>query len=458
MKLNLIKSWDDKVYGVINRLYSFENGTRLLHTIKPRSREFYSSVVVVGGSYFEKQLKVPEGTAHFLEHMLCRPNKFLKTKEEYDKYCFGDRNNPTIYRNASTNFQNIFFYSEGNKNASERIVDLNRFRIDYPDERLEEFIEMERGIIQSENSSYLKEDRSKGLQFSNFIQKNEYPEYTCRIVGSQKSIKKITLRDIKSYKSNVFNSDNIILTVQSDSDLSEKIIDSLHKTSLCLGEKKTNLKVNYSEMKNKLRFGHFQDPDMQSVNLNVIFLSKRNDNKVLEDEDYLTRILLNITKSLLYYLGFEKLREEKSLIYSMGTFSDPINWHWNEEGYYINCELEKLDEATIAIQEIFYNEMIPFLENGRGQTWLENEISYYIYKLNQNYNPDYTDSIASRILRTGAPYVWDESVGIKLAKKIQIIDVIEFIKAKLYKDKPHVWAISPYEEKQVMSILKKNIK
>jgi len=458
MKLRLIESWEDIVYGATNKLYQYENGVRLLHTLKPRSREFFSGVAVKGGSYFEKQLKVPEGTAHFVEHLICRPNKFLKDKEAYDKYCFGDRHHAKIYRNASTSFQMIFFYAESHRNAAERLTDLNFFRMDYPEERLSEFLEKERQIILAEHSEYLKEGRSKGLQFSKFIMKKEYPDYARRIIGTAKSIKEITLEDIKKYMLGIFTADNVILTVQSGSELSEDVLKNLEKTASLMREVKSSLKINHAEMKNRLRFDYFQDPDMQGINVNFIYIIPRVRSKVPSPEEYRFNILLRLVEALIYYIGFEKLREEKSLVYSLGTFSDPLNWHWQEDGYYLNCELSKLEQAVEEMQKVVNKGLIPFLKNGRGEAWLGNEISSYIFRGNQAYESDYPDGIAGRILREGYPYLWDHKVATEIAKKILVKDVISFVEENLYSMKPHVWVVSPLKESVVMPKIKKQMR
>ncbi len=164
--MKIIKKWVDTNEKTTNYRYSLDNGMEFVHAVNPRSRECNFSVVVSGGMAFEEEIGVPQGTAHFLEHIIFgNPNNFLKTKDKFDSFTFGTKYRPGFSSNATTTRQYVYFYGHGNRKASKRILKYIYAVMNYPKKRIGGFIEKERNIILGELERMYKEDKDSGLEY-----------------------------------------------------------------------------------------------------------------------------------------------------------------------------------------------------------------------------------------------------------------------------------------------------
>ena len=87
--MKIIKKYKDKDYQAESTTYLLKSGLRVVHTEKKALKDVSVKIVFLGGTYFEQELKVPFGTAHFCEHMLCNPNRVLNSRDKMDLYKFG---------------------------------------------------------------------------------------------------------------------------------------------------------------------------------------------------------------------------------------------------------------------------------------------------------------------------------------------------------------------------------
>lgn len=118
--MKLLDKFKDKNYSAENRIYQFKNGVRLVYSYKPDIKDVDLDIIFLAGSYFEKQIGVPNGTTHFLEHMMMNPNAKFKTQKDIEEFTFGNSRKPTFYKNAA-NYKNfVKFYAYGHTKGLDR--------------------------------------------------------------------------------------------------------------------------------------------------------------------------------------------------------------------------------------------------------------------------------------------------------------------------------------------------
>ncbi|MDQ6986136.1 MAG: hypothetical protein Q9M91_07360 [Candidatus Dojkabacteria bacterium] len=143
--MKLLDSWKDDYNNISNKIYQLDNKVKLIHSENPNTLDFDFSIIIKGGSYYERQVGVPQGTAHLLEHIIAaNPNNLFKTRSEIDNFTYGTRTRPSIDHNASTSREYIYIYAHSNFKAWKEVIDFNFARVNYPLDNIEKFIEKER--------------------------------------------------------------------------------------------------------------------------------------------------------------------------------------------------------------------------------------------------------------------------------------------------------------------------
>lgn len=458
MEIKRIDKWRNKIYGSDNFLFEFENGVKLTVVAHPATVEFVMHVIIKGGSYVEDRVNVPHGTAHFVEHLMCNPNEVLKSFDEMDNYRFGNSKNPRIYTNAYTSVQNMTFYGITHQAGALRMIDDLIWQMNYPRQRIEEFIEKERKIIIAEEARELKENRDKSFHFRNFLLGRKYPEFRRRIIGTVQDLEKIKTEHINKYLDNVFTPKNVMITIQTNKLPDRKLFKKIELLAEAFNKNKKAKDVDLSyktdTLENKFDLAHFQDTDYQHIHLEMFMLTADIEGLFYTPEMMKEIVLKDLLSSALGYRLYKRLREVKNLVYSADTYSAYPVKEWIENGIVLECPLDNFDEALAELHNILTIDLEEFLSSKEGKKWLISYVSGVIYKLNVVYNRDYARNIGLDVLRENTPYKGNPALYNKTVKAIKIEEIIEYYKTKFKDEKMRFWAYSPYDG----SIITKKIK
>lgn len=442
-------SWKDYYHNIHNHLITLKNGVKLAITVNNETKETDFSAVIHGGAYFEDQIGVPKGTAHFLEHMIVgNPNSFLQTKNALDEYPMGTRYKAPFYHNAFTNTEFIQINGYGNAHATKRVIRFILQQLRYPTSRFEEFIEKERSIILNESKQRKKEEHNGYLQFNRFFFGEKYPEFSHDVLGNQDTISKITVQDLQKYYSHIVTKENVILTYHSTTFPSDDLLELIVKLTNTLPEKNKRLHVKKSPLEKKFKYKIFKDDQRQNIFCSLNYFYKI-DQKIDYRRDRLYFYLSSALKKLLH----DYIREEKMLVYEIGTINTRELFDYKDRGIYFLCQTEDL---AIVLDEIMYviNEHIfDFLQSERGVKWLNDFISEYLFPRDSTVDRNYTEMIAQEIL-SGEIYKFDYRKAKAAAREITTKDVTEFIK-KYFQKLPYVWIETNEDEKEVEKMFKK---
>lgn len=437
-----VQSWEDTFYGVKNTLLRVKNGVKVLHTKNPDSKEAAVHVVLLGGAYFEDQAEVPYGTAHFLEHLLNKPNKRFKTEQEMQKFLYGNRKKARVYRNAYTSPSYITFEATGHKSTVNRCLDFIYAQFDYPFERIDEFIGNLKEVIISERRQYPNESRDRGLCYSKFLNGHQYTEFSRSVLGEVDTILDVTSEDIKKYWKAIFSPENVVITIQSPRELRKGNKDRVEKIANLISRADNNLKITKYELSNEFKFDHFRDKDSQNITVVVGYYLEKFLETKYSDKMYKELALVRFIRNLMSHLVFMQLREEKGLLYSVTTSIDTLNWHWNFARLRIRCDFEKFQVVLEELFQLINAGMVQFLERAEGEGWLVSEISNYIFPLNVDYNTRYSENLGRSIVVGNLPYVYDFERARDIIKNISTKDVISYIDSNLLGVQPHIWTVS----------------
>ncbi len=190
--------------GMDYRLYTLNNGIRIVHKDNPHSNIVHSCVVINCGSRDERKGK--EGLAHFLEHMLFKgtPTKSLLNILNRMEVVGGDLN---AYTTKEHTCIHASFLSEHTDRAIELFSDL-LFNSTFPEKE----ILKEKEVIIDEIDSYL-DTPEEAIQdeFENIIFKNH--SLGENILGSKKSVRNINRKDLISFTKKNYSAEEMVIGV-----------------------------------------------------------------------------------------------------------------------------------------------------------------------------------------------------------------------------------------------------
>lgn len=451
--MKLIKHWKDEYYVAENFLYELSNGVRFLYTIKRGIKNYSVDVIFHSGSSIEEEVGVPNGTTHFLEHMLTNPNKRFKTKKQQDEYQFGTKKRASIFSNASTWKNMMSFYTYGNTNSLLRSLKYLKYTIDYPEDRFEEFIEKERGTIIAEiNRNYKKEEKDSGLAYDRFAFSEYYPEYTNKIPGTVDTVNSITIEDLLKLKNQIFTPGNCGIAIQSSRKLGKNVLAEVEEIAKLVGKDKFKFRRTKKIVKNEFKYKHFRDEDDEGLFMSMnYFIPIQKDR-----EEYFDSIPSYVARALISYVGFNILREEKGLVYGIESFrSYPVPYNYLQ-GFKFTTEKGKFHDAIDEFYEVLTNKAIEFINTREGEKWFTGILSNYIFTNTINYNSDYSQNLMFDILLGEREYVRDWDKIIDFAQSISKEDVINYIEEKYIKESPRFWFVSDLKDEEVYNIFKKS--
>lgn len=199
----------NKIHSKINNqpnekilIKEFPNGLKVIAEEMPSYFPFSVSFSVMSGS--RDELTVPNGTAHFLEHIVFRRTKRLKSRQiakEFEKY--------GAIANAFTTKEYTSYFATANYNNLEKVFKLLYEVVLEPEFNQQDIIK-ERKIILDEIISAeddpedLLTDKISSLEFEN--QKIANP-----IAGSLDSVNEISMNHLNYFFEDNYNPENIII-------------------------------------------------------------------------------------------------------------------------------------------------------------------------------------------------------------------------------------------------------
>jgi predicted Zn-dependent peptidase len=440
----LIDKWFDKHHNIRNYLYRYENGVRLVVSQNPATVEMNLTAVFQAGSYFERQVGVPQGTAHFLEHMMCNPSDLFKTREEMDVYTFGNRNQPTIYKNAATSRKYLYFYLNANYLAHDRSISYLNHQLHYPMTRFPEFMETERKIILAEWHHLPKPDKDASLQAKLFLLDGHNPEFSEAVIGTAESISQIQISDLEKYYKEMLNADNLVIAVQMPHAPNRTILTRLNSLATGFAPALPKIK-NQETLYNSFRYRVFNDPKQQGLYMSFNYFIQRR-----PEYDYKEQVLYYLLNNLINKVGKDEYREKRGLVYDVGYTSMDLTWDWLVRGYKLTCDpkntLEMLDLSLT-----FWEKGIEFLKTSHGKLWFTGQISKYIFPLTTQFDNNYAEDIAAGVLEQKYKYIHVKAV--KAARTMKLHDLIGFIEVNFKNTPPHIWIETSLPEEEVAELI-----
>ncbi len=444
--MKLISQFKNKYNNITYNTYQLKNGMKVLHLDNPATVNFDFALIHKAGSAYEREEGVPNGTAHFLEHMLLNPNGTFKTKDQINRFEQGGIDRPNIFINAFTNRKYIVFSGNGHEDGKKRILERLGSIYQFPKKKFNNQIEKERGIILAEKSRKLKKENDNYLMSLEFLFKGIQDEFTGDVLGEIDEIKSLSIDDLERYFKSKITFNNTVISIQSNGILdkeTEKILEDISERL-----PKVDVKRDKDiKLENMYRVGSFTDKRENGVS--VAFVYFRKDTPKI---DYNIRLKEYLFTKLLDWLSFEILREKKSLIYSFSPFR---NWNNSFEyilyGYKFTTEKEKIAKTIEEYYKLMYEYTFKFLRTKKGKEWFEDALSNYIYPKTAVYDDTLAEGVATTVVEGNEIFNYNKAV--RQAKKIKIGDIKEFLHTQL-DIPPHIWIEGNITKKEVSNIIK----
>lgn len=448
--MKLLKSWEDRRFSIHNDLYVLPNGIKVLHAINPTSLDTVVSTVIRAGSSFEPLIGVPNGTSHFMEHMLVNPNDVFKTQKEIDAFEYGDTGRPRLEVNAGTSKKYMYIYGYSNVTGEDRLLDRLETMLHYPTDLFDEHIEGERKVILAEMARMQKSEKDQDHAYNKFLVSKELPNFSHRIIGEMEEVAGITVEDLRKFHNSTFITDNVVISVQSPEDLSRKVLSKIEN----MGKRFNGDDAVVSPVREKLRntytFRHFSDEHEHGV-----FVSFNYFFPVQKRVQYRKVVLFSLLADLLYKLGYDILREELGLVYAFETFRfSRLAFKHDVRGFKCNAEVHNFPKLLDAIHDLVFSGLVEFLKSEDGKKWFDNSVSRYIFPHTNEYDVEYAETRSLDVLEDCDIYLFDKAV--KVAKKLRRDDLIEYIESTVLTLPPHVWVVSPQKDDEMVNALKKS--
>lgn len=279
--------------------YTTNDGVKIVAEETSDFLPFSLSFSILSGS--RDEFEQSNGTAHFLEHILFRRTKRLKSKQiakEFEK--FG------AIANAFTTKEYTSYFVTANFKNFQKVTNL-LYEVVFQPEFNEQDLEKERKIIFDEIKSSDEEpeeilnDKLAEIQFENNL-------ISLPIAGTLDSVSKITINDIESFFNNYYISENLIVSYAGPNiDEFFKIIESLKFASKKFNKPAQTLKFqNQSEIEVKTNIS-------SQIHLSMTYLTKQCDMKTRMNFALLNIMLTEAMSSRLYQI----LREKNGLTYNI---------------------------------------------------------------------------------------------------------------------------------------------
>lgn len=178
---------------------------------------FGSEITTFTPIHSKKEIKVPDGIAHFLEH------KMFAQEDGVDPFTYYSESGTGA--NASTSYDNTQYICYGTKKFEDNL----RFLLKYVNSPYytDENVEAEKGIIEEEIKMY---DDIPDLQLEMKLRENIFHRSTRRvdIAGTVEEIRKITKEDLYTCYENFYSPNNMFLLIVGNFE-KEKAMEIIHQ-------------------------------------------------------------------------------------------------------------------------------------------------------------------------------------------------------------------------------------
>lgn len=307
-----------------------------LITSKTHSQMATIAVAFQAGSCLEIQKGFPFGTAHFLEHFM-----FKGTSK---RSCFDISREVAFYggdMNAYTSHEEVVYYIsipyESFDKAAEILSDMI-FNPLFPEDEMEK----ERQVILEEYAS--KFETISGPLMQRFCQEfySNYQQYS--VIGTEDSIKQISLDDLKRFYSSFYKPENMLISVSSPgkkqdiSSIIEKYFGSSDdQCNFILSPEKTKLR------KNK-RFSVFR-AELEQAHVYTAWNAPKSRTK----DSIVASVIATILGDGMDSRLFQEVREKNNLVYGISASHHADR---TSGGFYVSFQTRKhnLEKAEQIIE------------------------------------------------------------------------------------------------------------
>jgi len=443
--MKLLKQFKNRYDNITYKIYETDNGVKVLHLDNPATINFDLAVIHAAGAAFEIQEDVPRGTAHFLEHMLLNPNSYFRTQDDINRFEQGSKERPALDINAFTNKKNIIFEGHSHQKGALRIIDRFEKIYDFPKKKFSNLLEKERGIILAEKSRKLKKKSNASIMYMEHMFKGIADEFTGDTLGEEEDIKAIMINDLEKYYHNRILGSNAVISIQSNGELSKRIIDRIESFSKRFTFS-PNLGIRDIKLKNEWRIGVFQDKRENGISIYFEYFED-----ILKKQNYKLTTVNFITAKLLEWLAFNILREKMSLIYNFSVAkTQNFSFKYSIYAYSFTTERSKIVTTLDEFYNLIYTEAFKFLKSKKGKEWFDDMISMYIFPKTTIYDSGLGEGIAIRMLE--GRDIFNYNLAVKKAKELSIKDIQEYLKEQL-EIPPHIWVEGDINKKEIRDIL-----
>jgi|GEM_PF-3902498 len=379
MKPKLIQKYYDANQKELLKLYEYPSGVRLVHCTRTGSIEMSAGIAFKAGSFYEKQLAVPDGTAHMVEHVIAgTPNRVLKTFAELSMFEYGSKRRAWASTNASTGNLVAKYYGYTNAKGSLRLLNYLKWEFEKREHDFAKQIERERGVILSEFKRNPEFDKDPGYQSDKFLTDNLSPDRTKRVIGNEESINAITAEDLIKFYQATYTKNRAVIGVQTGVALSKDEWKAVNELANRIGEMDSSVKLadpTDPTPSYKLEMFTYHDDLKNDVYLAITYGLKDLEMGYSPELHAYTNLLCR----LVGYVAYKQLREEKALVYNATYIRQRTVLDLLHLGMRTGVDPKKLPETLDAIYDLFDKDIKAFIESERGARWLLNFISGEIY-------------------------------------------------------------------------------
>lgn len=311
-----------------------DNGLRVVAEEMPAHFPCSISISIISGS--RDEIQVPNGTAHFLEHIVFRRTKRLKSKQiakEFEKY--------GAIANAFTTKEYTSYFVTANSNNLKKVFNL-LYEVVLDPEFNQNDIEKERKIIideivsAEEDPEDLITDKIAAMQFpKQFI--------SLPIAGSVDSVNEININNLNNFFEENYNPNNIIIAYAGAN--IDYFFELLDKQEF---RKNTKLRVNDKLILSKPTI---LDDETNITNQTHLMLSNINSNCHIDIRTAYAMFNIMISEAMSSRL-YQVLRESNAITYNI--FSGITNYTDFTELYiYTSFDNKKKDKVFSILKREF---------------------------------------------------------------------------------------------------------
>jgi predicted Zn-dependent peptidase len=408
-----------------------DNGLTVVAVEQPHIHSIELAMFVRSGLRFENIIN--NGISHFIEHMLFRgnsvfPNSYLLNREF-----------ESIGRDlrASTMSDHTYYgFSPHVSNLTRAMNLFSEFFLapTFPD------IELERGIILEECLEDLNE-KGVDVDINNLACKLLYPDNALArpTIGTEESIRGISLEDLKSHYSQFYTPENMILVVAGCVDHNIFFNCAKEYFSRLIGSSSISTKyfdqsLNEAQIKPEFLFQHDSDSQIQ---LQLCFRSVSYNHPDYFIATLISRLFDDGVTSRLQKI----LREEKGLVYSVECRATSL-----PDTGTIDFDVSVRSEKIIEVTEILLGEINKFILSGVS----EDELN--LVKQRYGYDLDYElDDPYRQIIRHGFCHLYSNEYSAEDEREkisqITPFDILRVARNIFVPEKLNFVLVGPYTSK-----------